>query len=169
MQEQIGNQLSLVNELFQQTKAGRLPAQLGLARINLLLTYIKRRYNLIFWSRQSGTIGSSELLAYLAELGDISADAGLVLALLAELEQELSLPAAIACYSFLFEGLWQTIKRGDAELIARLSSQDAQINLQLMADRAFCSSFTAADLTGCQVSLHSDGYLHQASLTVQLD
>ncbi len=166
LQGKIGSQLTLVNELFQQTKAGELPVQLGLARINLLLTYIKRRYNLIFWSRRSSTIGSSELLAYLAELGDVAAGAGLVLALLPDLEQDLSLPAAIACYSFLFEGLWQLIKRKEAELIARLSSQADLVNLQLLADRPFSNDFTAADLPGCQIKLRSDGYLHQASLEV---
>jgi hypothetical protein len=164
LHEQIGSQLLLVSDLYSQAEEEKLPVVIALSRINLLLTYVKRRYNLIFWSRQSSTIGSTELVAYMAELGDMSAAAGVVLALLPELDQKLALDEAICCYSFLFEGLWQAINRNQTELIARFSTNKDMIALQLLADQPFSNDFKTTDPAGGQIDLHSEGYLHQARL-----
>lgn len=162
----LGSRLAEIDSLLDNIGKNDKEDKNILARISLLLCYSKRRCHLMFWEKQFKSISSDELITYLSELGEQAKAVGVTCALIPAFRGDLKVDAAISCYSFLFNGLWLALERGQREIICHLSAQDDLIFMQLMGDRPFHSTGLEKEMLDGLVELREDGYLFQAVLKV---
>ena len=163
----IDSQLAEISTLLEDTGGDEKRNKSILASVGLRLCYLKRRSHLMFWKKQYRVMDSDELMIYLRELGTLAEAAGLTCACIAALSGELYIDAAIACYSFLFEGLRFAIEEGQSEIICRLSYEAPFVLLQLLGESPFEGLIPGDDIPAGAVELRGDGFLFQAMLKIE--
>ncbi len=166
LEDLLGSQLAEIDLLLNNIGGNEKADKDILARVGLLLCYSKRRCHLMFWEKEHSTISSDELITYLSELAELAKAVGVTCALIPALRGDLQVDAAIACYSFLFNGLWMVLGKGQKEIICRLSAQGDLLSMQLMGDAPFHGPDLEKEMCSGRVELREDGYLFQAVLQV---
>jgi hypothetical protein len=92
----------------------------AMARIILLLAYIKRRCNLFFREREADTLPSIELVVYMNEIAEIAGFANIRLKVLNELEDNISVRRITLFYDFLYRLIYWTTWQEGQSLIASI-------------------------------------------------
>ena len=105
---------------------------LEIAKITLLLCYIKRRCNLFFLSRETRLALGDELLMYLIELTELSAFVGVQALVMGNIHGELNIDQATICYDFFYQALSWAADTQCSTLLGQLSNDAGELSFKLM-------------------------------------
>jgi hypothetical protein len=106
--------------------------KLAMARITLLLCYVKRRCNLFFREKESARLPADEITVYLDELAEMADYSGVKTIITSELKTELPVRRATLLYDFFYCIIyWATWLEG-SRILVHLGAQDGSIVLRLL-------------------------------------
>lgn len=103
-----------------------------IAKITLLLCYIKRRSNLLFQQRESERLPSEDLVFYLEELAEFAEHAGVLLLIQVQGEDTMPSRQVTLFYDFLYEILWECTEREETKVIARLIMGEREARMTVL-------------------------------------
>ncbi|MDR1664913.1 MAG: hypothetical protein LBR83_08355 [Clostridiales bacterium] len=104
----------------------------AVARITLLLCYIKRRCNLFFLEEETDIFPSDKLALYLDELMEIAAYSGVKAIVTVEPGIDLSVRRATLLYDFFYSVAHWAASFEDCRLIARFGWEDGKVSLRIL-------------------------------------
>ena len=108
--------------------------ELQVARITLLLCYIKRHCSLFFRRREAESMPSDEFVIFMEELVEFAAFAGVKLHIAAKLRCDITAGQAALFYEFLYTALEWAARENCRTLLAALSDGDGSVSMSLLPE-----------------------------------
>lgn len=128
--ENINKVSEVVDDLESDFKASK-----NIARLPLLLTYIKRRSNLFFVEKKSKDFKIEIFNEYIEELSNIAAMANTKIALYNEISDNLSTKQASLLYDFFYKVVEAAVEASCLHIINYISDNEDKITMQLLPSK----------------------------------
>jgi hypothetical protein len=118
---------AMIEQLPNMANPGR-----AMARVTLLLCYIKRRCNLFFMESEQRGFGSDDLAAYMDELAEIAGHSDVRIAVLADPGISLTVRRATLSYDLFYSVIYWAAWLSGSSIIVRMNSEDGWAHLRLL-------------------------------------
>ena len=104
----------------------------AMARITLLMCYIKRRCNLFFRERETPAFAADELAVYMDELAEIAGYSGVRIIITSDLKKDIPVRRATLFYDFLYNAIHWATWLSSPHMLAHLGSENGNMVLRLL-------------------------------------
>lgn len=130
------------------------------ARIALLLCYVKRRCNLFFREQEMEALPANELAVYMDELAEITPYAGVKIIVTCEPTAPLPVRQATLFYDFFYQVIDWAASRNCPTMLAHLGTEDGSVTLRLLPS-ADARSFALSTESSRAIAFAGGTYLQK--------